>query len=374
MKEGKGVLFVFVIPICALSALFGMWVASVAQIPIVIPICLLVGTIVWCNVRPTVFLIACIVFLLALLRATIPISFFEDFENPFLAVRRFCDSALSEIFTEPARTLISGVIFGGTSRFTPEWKDIFRATGTSHIVAVSGANVVFVVQWAGFIFEKFKLSRGATALCNVFFISIYVLTTGAPASVVRAAIMVALAQYGLIRRRYVSALHTLAAAVVIMIFIDPKIAADIGFQFSCLATLGLIIVTGKPHADSIGENMHATIAATLFVLPLQLWYFKTISFVAILANTVVVPFIPILMMGGIISLIFTMIAGPIGKILAFPLQHIADLMLMILRFLGSLTGSVGELPVSSWILAVSYLGLFFYALYKYSKKVRFLLY
>ena len=159
---------------------------------------------------------------------------------------------------------------------------------------------------------------------------------GAGASVVRAAIMGSLAVVaGRIGRRVVG-LNTLAVAVAGMTLFDPLILWDVGFQLSAAATLGLVVYaepfeagfrrllsrfTTSERADRltafVGESFLLTLAAQLTTLPLIAYYFRSLSLISLVANLIILPAQPAVMILGGLALIIGLISLPLGQIAAW---------------------------------------------------------
>jgi competence protein ComEC len=147
---------------------------------------------------------------------------------------------LTQIFPEPHASLLQGILLGVESGIPKNLEDSFSATGTSHIVAISGFNISILAGiFAAFGKRLFGARRGAVVA--ILGIAAYTLLVGAGASVVRAAIMGGLALVAQRIGRRALGLNTLAAAVIVMTLINPLAIWDVGFQLSAAATLGLVL-------------------------------------------------------------------------------------------------------------------------------------
>ncbi len=166
-------------------------------------------------------------------------------------------------------------------------------------------------------------------------VAAYTVLVGASASVVRAAIMGSLALIAQQLGRRTAGLNTLAAAVVVMTLLNPFTLWDVGFQLSVAATFGLIVyadpleqgfralaarVTSPARAAQFGgvvaEFFLLTLAAQLTTLPLIAFYFQRISLVSFIANIIILPPQPAVMVVGGLALIAGLIAIPLGKLVA----------------------------------------------------------
>ena len=195
--------------------------------------------------------------------------------------------------------------------FCLKLKDKMRATGTLHLTALSGYNITILVNFLIFLLAGLIAWRWQLAAIAIFLI-LFVVMTGAEASVTRAAIMASILIFAnRFNRSYRVYLIILLTAFIMVLF-NPRILVwDVGFQLSFLSLLGLIylspIITEKLKLDkgkksfwNWRENFSATVSAMLAVLPLSLFYFKSFSVVGILTNVIILFLIPITMFLGFV--------------------------------------------------------------------------
>ena len=239
------------------------------------------------------------------------------------------------IFPQPEAELIAGILLGVESGLPADVVEAFGATGTRHLIAISGFNISLL---AGAITAlTFRLwGRWRGTLAAVVVIGVYTLLVGASGSVVRAALMGSLALLAYQLGRRASALNTLAAALVLMTLLNPHWLWDTGFQLSALATLGLVLygapwqaqvqrtlgrVTTLAQARRLAalasELVLLTAAAQLTTLPLTLLYFQRFSLSALPANLLVLPAQPALMLSSGLALLLGLVWLPLGQLAAW---------------------------------------------------------
>ena len=214
--------------------------------------------------------------------------------------------ALDDALPQPHASLAGGVLFGSRDTIPADLRDAMAATGTSHLVAVSGQNVSIL---AGLVIAAFAwlIGRRPAALLALGVIAGYTLLVGLDASVVRAAIMGGLFVGAIIAGRQDTAWIALLIAAAAMTALDPQVVHDVGFQLSFAATLGLIALAPRLYerldAAAIGvgdlrrfplyrpalETGTVTLSAIAFTLPITAMTFERISVVAPLANLFAVP-------------------------------------------------------------------------------------
>ncbi|WP_406072218.1 ComEC/Rec2 family competence protein [Micromonospora sp. NBC_01638] len=193
--------------------------------------------------------------------------------------------------------LLPGLVVGDTSRLPPEVEEDFRATGMTHLNAVSGSNVAIVV---GAVLLLARWARAgpwlAAGLCGLALIGFVILVRPSP-SVVRAATMGAIGLAALAAGRPRAALPALAAAITVLVLADPELAGDPGFALSVMATGGLLLLAprwrdglrrrGVP--AGLAEALAVPAAAQLACGPVVAGISGTVSLVAVPANLLAVP-------------------------------------------------------------------------------------
>jgi competence protein ComEC len=180
--------------------------------------------------------------------------------------------------------------------------DAFTIAGLLPIVVLSGYNVMIVADGVlrGLAFLPKRSSVGLAGLVVFLFVA----AAGGGSSAFRAGLMALLALFARGTGRTYDALRALGAVFVLMLLVNPLLLVDDpGFQFSFVATLGLII--GTPLIEPkmkwvrngfLREILATTIAAQVAVLPILLYQTGNLSLVALPANALVLPFVPLTML------------------------------------------------------------------------------
>lgn len=204
--------------------------------------------------------------------------------------------ACSGLHTEPGG-LLPGLVVGDTSRLDAGVEEDFRATGLTHLVAVSGSNVAIAVGFVLLIMRWCRAGPGLTAAaCTVALVGFVILARPSP-SVVRAGVMGAIGLLALATGRHRAALPALCATVAVLVVADPQLAVDAGFALSVLATGGLLLLAPRWRDAMVARGVPAgaaealaiPAAAQLACTPVVAGLSGTISLVAVPANLLVVP-------------------------------------------------------------------------------------
>ncbi len=248
-------------------------------------------------------------------------------------VKNFFLDKINFAINPPESYLLAGLILGEKSNFSQELNDAFIRTGTIHIVALSGYNVTIVAEW---IMSLFAFTGASSIYFGIFGILFFIIMTGGASTGIRAGIMAVLALVARKTGRMYEAGRGLVLAGVIMIIWNPMILLyDVSFQFSFLATFAVIYITPKtikyfywvPTKFGLRDIINVTTTVYVFMLPFILYKMGNLSLVALPANFLVLPLIPITMLlgfitgfAGIIYPIISVVPGYVtGQLLAYEL-------------------------------------------------------
>ncbi len=244
-------------------------------------------------------------------------------------------ATLAQLFPEPHAALLQGILLGVESHIPADIKTQFSITGTSHIVAISGFNLAVLIGVFMALFSRVVGPvRGAALTIGV--IIAYTVLVGAGASVVRAALMGSLGVVAQRLGRRSVGLNTLALAAVAMTLFNPLTLWDVGFQLSAAATLGLILYA-EPFENALSHWLARrlsagraaslarlaadlfllTFAAQLTTLPLIAFTFEQVSLISLVANVIILPVQPAVMILGGMALILGMVWLPLGQLAAW---------------------------------------------------------
>jgi competence protein ComEC len=284
-------------------------------------------------------------------------------------VRSGAADLLGSALPEPQAGLAAGILIGLRERVDPTLVREFTASGLTHVVAISGWNIAIVGATCGALARP--LSRRRRSLVIGAVIVAYTVFAGASPSVVRAALMAAVALLAREGGRRAGASRALALAIVLMLLVDPAAVVDPGFQLSACATAGLLawatplgerIERKLPRVPGmIRESLAVSLSAQLATLPLVLFDFGRLSLVSPAANLVAAPLIPFVMAGAAFALPLggLLEAGVPSLLLSVPLG-LASLPLALLVAIAQAAASVPfasvELPPSLAVPAAALAG------------------
>ncbi|MBV9951323.1 MAG: ComEC/Rec2 family competence protein, partial [Acidimicrobiia bacterium] len=200
------------------------------------------------------------------------------------------------------RSLFTGLVLGDDRDQPATIEDDFRGSGLTHLLAVSGENVAFVLAVAAPLLRRLPLvARGAVTLAVLAFFAL--VTRGEP-SVLRAAAMAGLATVAFVGGRPAPALRHLALAVSGLVLVDPLLVRSVGFQLSVAASAGILLIApplrrALPGPALLVEPLSITASAQLAVAPLLITTFGGVPVASIPANLLAGPAAGIVMGWGL---------------------------------------------------------------------------
>lgn len=301
--------------------------------------------------------------------------------NPMLAaiyrLRSRSQEVLREIFPEPESALLRGILLGDESGLSKELQQAYSVTGTAHIIAISGFNMAVLAGLVTSLFTK-KLGVWKGGLLAILTLALYAVLVGASASVVRAAMMGSVTILGSSIHRRGNLLNSLGLCVFLMVLFNPHLPWDIGFQLSVMATLGLGLYatplqarlnkwieshhgeeTAARLSGPISEYFLVTLSAQVLVLPLILYHFREVSALFLIANPLILPAQPLVMVLGLIALAGGLLWLGLGKALAWLAWPFAAYTNRMVEFLAGLAPSGWQIPRISFLWVATYYLIFF---------------
>jgi len=214
------------------------------------------------------------------------------------AVRARFAAVSRDVLPADQAAILPGLVLGDTSTVSATTTTEFRTAGLTHLTAVSGANVTIV---CGTVLLSAGLvgPRAAVALAAVALLA-FVIVVQPTASVLRAAVMGAIALVAILSARRRQAIPVLATTVLGLPILAPQLAVDAGFALSVSATAALIVLApgwaarlvARGWPKPLAEAVCIALAAQLVTAPLVAAISGRLSVVGVLANLAVAVVIP----------------------------------------------------------------------------------
>lgn len=299
--------------------------------------------------------------------------------------RHAADALARDIQGQPGTSILHALLLGYRSDIPRPVRADFAATGTTHIIAISGLNVGLVAATLIVGLAACGISRERWLIGLAPILVVYTIGTGLSASALRACLM-ALAFFAApALGRKPDFASALGLAAVVILAAEPGQLYDVGFILSFVAVLGLIVL--YPPLNRIGHRLHrpdpwqiepellprrlvrtairhawsllaASLAAWLVTAPVIAACFGSLSLIGVLTNFIAVPLSFLIVLGGCLSIFFSACWPPLG----IPFNHAN------LTMVDALTGSMHVLagipfaavdtpPPPAWGIALWYVAL-----------------
>jgi len=224
--------------------------------------------------------------------------------NIFVWRQRITDRLSFLLSESPSLGLIKALTIGDGNGITQQQWDVFRKTGTTHLVVISGSHVGLIAGLAYFLVLKVwawtgllrwspqRVAAVAAMLVAVFYAGL----AGFSVPAQRAVIMLVVVMLAIILQRNTRPFNTLAVALFAVLAFDPLAVLAVGFWLSFLAvSLIIYVVAGRlSKSGYMLEGIKINWATSVGLSPLLLFFFQQVSLISPLANFIAVPVISLL--------------------------------------------------------------------------------
>ena len=237
------------------------------------------------------------------------------------AVRSGIRSAVATSETD-ARSLVPALVVGDDHAMSEELLADFRASGLTHLAAVSGTNLTLVVGFVLIVARWAGVRARGLVVVGALGVAGFVLLARTEPSVVRAAAMGSVALIGMGTNGREKGVRALGAAVLLLLLYQPWLAVSVGFALSVLATAGILFLA-PPWRDALrrwlprwaAEAVSVPLAAQLVCTPVVAAISGQVSLVAVVANMLVAPAVGPATVLGLTAGLVLLVAAPAGLFL-----------------------------------------------------------
>lgn len=279
-------------------------------------------------------------------------------------VRDWFADKVRTVIKDPQASLGIGFLTGQKSALPTDLADALKVAGLTHIVVASGYNLTILVRMARKLL--LRVSKFLSAVSSSIMILAFMAVTGLSPSMTRAGLV---SSMSLLSWYYGHAFHPLVllpvAAALTVAFQPSYVWGDLGWQLSFSAFAGVMIVApllqtyffGPKEAGTFRGILGETISAHLVTIPIIALSFGVISNVAIIANILVVPLVPLAMLLTFLCGIGVILSIPFVELLATPTSWLLEYMVSVARFVSEIPWAQSELtlPIVAWGLYVGLL-------------------
>lgn len=295
-----------------------------------------------------------------------------------LKIRQSIIAVIEKSLPRQQAGLLNGMLIGYREGLSDEVEEAFSNAGLTHIMAVSGANVAFLILPLAFLFKMLKIRKVVANGMTIAFLVLFVLVTGFEPSVLRAVVMASILLIAAILYREPDTYAAIALSCMILLVASPCMLFNIGFQLSYGATLAIVmlyknikkLITVSFLPGWITDILGATIAAQLGVLPITLVYFNKISLIALIPNLLAVPMLELITILGMLMALLGQFSLAISQLIGYINNIFLSAVLYITKLASSVPFATVKTVTPPIILSFAYyIVVWFLLWYKPLKKI-----
>ena len=301
----------------------------------------------------------------------------SQFTKWLFGIRRSMADSLATAVPEPQASSGQALLLGVRDNIPDDIIEDFRATGTSHLLAISGLHVgillVIALSISTYVFGRRRQYHLIAPLVAIW---LYVLLAGMSPSALRAAIMGTVFLLGLGLGRPRSILPSLGLAGAIMVAVDPNVLWRVSFQLSFAAMAGIATLAepvslrlqqllGVPDSEKSAAKtfvlgvtgaVGVSVAAIVATMPLTAFYFKQVSLVGLPTTLVTLPMLPFALVFHGLASVLGLIVAPLGTVFGWLAWAVSAYIMGVVHV-------VADFPITSFetgkiapVLVMSYYG------------------
>lgn len=271
-------------------------------------------------------------------------------------VRDWFADRVREVLPEPQASLGIGFLTGQKSALPDSLSDALKIAGLTHIVVASGYNLTILVQMSRKLFAR--ASKFLSTVASTCMVAMFMAVTGMSPSMTRAGLVTGMSLLSGYYGHTFNPLVLLPLAAAITVAIQPSyVWGDLGWQLSFGAFAAVMLVAptlqryffGEKEPGLLRQILGETIAAHIVTVPIIAMSFGTVSNIAIIANLLVVPFVPLAMLLTFLCGIGVMLHMPFLSVISIPTTWLLGYMTHVASFVASLSWAQSSIVISPWL-------------------------
>jgi len=283
------------------------------------------------------------------------------FSKIIIPLRRWILGVFDKTLSGNQKALLSGFLLGQTRDIPKNIYNMFRDTGTLHLLAVSGSNVGLVILIIFYFLSLVRLPKLPVTFITLISIFIFSNLVNNEPPVVRAGIMASVALLGMLLYKDLNMINLVSFAALVILIFYPPVLFDVGFQLSFACVFGLVLIVPKltqmvsKYVDRSHKNLWrwiiypglASLAVEISVIPFLAYYFNLVPLVTIVANLLIVPLAGLSIMLSCVTLFSAVFSHFLANIFSASNWLCLDITLRLTNFFSILPIAKLEMPSPS---------------------------
>ena len=246
---------------------------------------------------------------------------------------------INRLIPEKYSAIFTGLILGDTSKVEEEVNDNFKIANISHVLAISGMHITYIVIGIELLLKR-GIGKRRTRIITIVILVIYMFITGFSPSVVRASIMGIVMLISKLIHRKNDIWTSISLSLFILLIYNPFLILNVGLQLSYLGTIGIVCFNKNVYnflrklkirnkkirykinrkfillMDKIKEMLSVTLSAQIVILPILLFNFNILGIYFFISNILVSIIIGTIIIVGFVCILISFISIEIAKILS----------------------------------------------------------
>lgn len=292
----------------------------------------------------------------------------KDINFIFEKINKAFNSQIDKLYKDEYSGFMKGILIGNKNELDVQIENNFKTANISHILAISGLHISFIIIGVKFVLDKLINSKKIKSFILIIFFIFFWFITGKSISCMRACIMNILVILSSIFYRKNSFYISFIYSLIFIIVLNPYHIFSLSMWLSYLGTLGIVllynlfykILNKKLKSKFISKSFALSLSAQILIFPVMIYVFNIFSLNFFIANIVVSFFISYILAIGYISVFISFIFLPFAQVLV----HIENLMLYIVFKTAEITSNLPfskiTLVTPSFIFIILYYILMFY--------------
>lgn len=252
--------------------------------------------------------------------------------EPLRQLRLRMKARIYKVCPDKEASVLCDLLLGDKEGLDKETKELYQNNGIAHILSISGLHISILGIGCFGLLRKLRCRKIPAAIASAVFLTLYLVMTGMSVSATRAVGMFVIRMLAFPAKRTEDPLTSLSLMAAIVLILDPASIRNVSFLLSYGAALGIytflpaidaLLFSGekkerfyeedtlknrirnlsKKAASATLHSLAASLAITLFTLPIQLYFFYKVSIYAVFLNLLILPCMSLLVFSGMIMLV-----------------------------------------------------------------------
>ena len=268
---------------------------------------------------------------------------------------------INKHFSKETASVLIGMVLGEKQFIEEDITQSFKKSSLSHILAISGAHVNYVIVLISFIVSKTKIANRKGKIISIIFLLFFMVLTGMQISVIRAVISSCLIIIASLLYRQFDTINSVCFSMLIILLLNPFNINSLSLQLSFGGTLGIILFleflykrNENKIIDYIKNAIFVSVSAQIIIFPIMLKNFGTVSFTFFISNLLVSPLLGIIIVLGILFCFISLFSNVLSNSICFILNPMLKLLIFISKFSSQIPFSQKYIIIPSILFFIIY--------------------